>query len=75
MSTATKEKKSKSGQSKTPNLNITLVKSLIGSTQRQRRVADSLGLKRINQTVGHVDSPIIQGMIHKLQHLIKVDVI
>ncbi|MCA9788916.1 MAG: 50S ribosomal protein L30 [Cyanobacteria bacterium HKST-UBA05] len=77
MSTETKEStpKTQSVSTKTPNLKITLVKSLIGSTQRQRRVAESLGLRRINQSSGHFDTPIIQGMIHKIQHLIKVEMV
>lgn len=64
-----------SDSNKQPNLQITLTRSLIGSSEKQRRVATSLGLRKTNQVVKHFDTPIIQGMIHKVQHLVKVEVI
>jgi ribosomal protein L30 len=30
-------------------------------------------LKRINDTAEHVDTPVIRGMVFKVQHLVKVD--
>ena len=54
-------------------LKITLVRSLIGNTQRQRDTVRSLGLRRIRQTVEHQDSPAIRGMIAKVHHLIRVE--
>ncbi len=54
-------------------LKITLVRSLIGNTQRQRDTVRSLGLRRIRQTVEHQDSPAIRGMIAKVRHLIRVE--
>lgn len=54
-------------------LNITQVKSRIGATQIQRGNLDALGLRKINQTVQHDDSPIILGMIEKVKHLVKVE--
>lgn len=56
-------------------LNITQVKSRIGSTAQQRKNLDALGLRKINQTVQHDDSVIIKGMIEKVQHLVKVEVV
>lgn len=56
-------------------LNITQVKSRIGSTAQQRKNLDALGLRKINQTVQHEDSVIIKGMIEKVQHLVKVEVV
>ena len=47
-------------------LKITQVKSRIGSTERQCKNLDALGLKRINASVEHDDSVIIKGMIEEV---------
>lgn len=54
-------------------LNITQVRSRIGSTKLQKKNLDALGLRKINKTVQHEDSATIMGMIEKVQHLIKVE--
>ena len=51
---------------------IKLVKSLIGSSEAQRRVAQSLGLKKLNQVVEHYNTPVILGMVNKISHLLEV---
>lgn len=53
-------------------LKLTLVKSLIGSNQRQRETARALGLRRIRQTVERQDTPAIRGMVKKVAHLLEV---
>lgn len=53
-------------------LKITQVKSRIGSTQRQKKNLDALGLTKLNKTVQHEDSATILGMIEKVQHLVNV---
>lgn len=53
-------------------IKITLVKSLIGSTEKQRRVARALGLKKKDQTVEHENSAVIMGMVNAIPHLLKV---
>ena len=53
-------------------LQVTLVKSPIGYTERQKATVRALGLRRMNQTVEHVDSPALRGMLNKVSHLIKV---
>ena len=57
------------------NLKIELVRSLIGHPQNQREVVKGLGLRRINSKVVRKDSPEIWGMIRKVSHLVKVEVI
>jgi large subunit ribosomal protein L30 len=52
---------------------ITLVKSPIGYTRRQKDTIRALGLHRVNQTVEHVDAPTLRGMIDKVSHLIQVE--
>lgn len=54
-------------------LKITQVKSRIGSTERQCKNLDALGLRKINQTVEHDDSKIILGMVEKVKHMIKIE--
>lgn len=54
-------------------LRLTLVKSPIGYTKRQKATVRALGLRRMNHTVDHVDSPVIRGMINKVSHLLRVE--
>ncbi|MCD7740308.1 MAG: 50S ribosomal protein L30 [Candidatus Gastranaerophilales bacterium] len=53
-------------------IKITLVKSLIGSTKKQIKVAQALGLTKKDQTVEHEDTPVIKGMVNAIPHLLKV---
>ncbi|MBI4848111.1 MAG: 50S ribosomal protein L30 [Nitrospirae bacterium] len=53
-------------------LKVTLKRSLIGNPEKQRKIVHSLGLKKINQSVVHKDTPSIRGMIHKTSHLLEV---
>ncbi len=54
-------------------LKITLKKSLIGSTKRQRQTAYMLGLRKIGRTVYQVDNSCTRGMINKILHLVAVE--
>ena len=56
-------------------LKITQVKSRIGATDKQCKNLDALGLRKINQSVSHSDSAIIKGMITRVKHLVKVEVV
>lgn len=56
-------------------LKITQIKSRIGATERQCKNLGALGLKRINASVEHDDSVIIKGMIERVKHLVKVEVV
>jgi large subunit ribosomal protein L30 len=53
-------------------LQITLVRSLIGRDEKQRTTVKTLGLKKTNHTVVHNDNPAIRGMVEKVKHLVKV---
>ncbi len=53
-------------------LKVTLKKSIIGRTEKMRRIIQALGLRRINHTVEHKDTPNIRGMIHKTSHMLEV---
>lgn len=54
-------------------LAITLVKSYIGYSYRQRLVVKGLGLRRLRETVIRENTPAIQGMVRKISHLVKVE--
>jgi large subunit ribosomal protein L30 len=54
-------------------LHITLTKSPIGYSERQKRTVRALGLRRMHQTVEQRDTPVIRGMITKVKHLVTVD--
>ncbi len=54
-------------------IRITLVRSPIGYPERQKRTVKALGLRRMNQTIEHVDSPVLRGMIAKVSHLVAVE--
>lgn len=53
-------------------LRIKLVKSPIGNTPRNRATVAALGLRKINKTVEHNDTPMIRGMIHHVKHMLEV---
>jgi len=53
-------------------IQVTLVKSTIGRPKKHRDVVAGLGLKKLNHSVEHVDTPEIRGMISKISHLLNV---
>lgn len=57
----------------TGQLKITLRRSRIGSTPRQREVLRGLGLHRINSSVVRPDDSAIRGMVIKVAHLVEVE--
>ena len=65
-----KKKSSKSSAKKT--LVIELVRSVIGTTKRQREIVKGLGLRRVRHTVERQDTPEVRGMVVKVAHLLKV---
>ena len=54
-------------------IKITQIRSRISRPGDQKRTLDALGLRKINGTVIHEDTPQIQGMINKVKHLISVE--
>ncbi len=56
-------------------LKITWVKSAIGYSVAQKKTLKSLGFKKLNQTVEQDDLPSIRGMINKVDHLVKYEVV
>ena len=54
-------------------IRITQVKSRIGSTPRQKRTLDALGLRKMHRSVELEATPQILGMVEKLRHLLQVE--
>jgi large subunit ribosomal protein L30 len=54
-------------------LRVTWTKSAIGFAKDQKRTIKALGLKRLNHTVEHDDTPAVRGMMFKVRHLINVE--
>ena len=52
---------------------VTLTKSLIGRPAGQRATVKALGLKKTNSQVVKEVTPQIEGMLHKVRHLVKVE--
>ena len=54
-------------------LRITLVKSPIGASPKQKKTVEALGLKKLNKTVEMPDNDAVRGMIWHVKHLVKVE--
>ena len=52
-------------------LEVTLVRSMVGRPEKQRRILRGMGLTKLNRTVELEDTPSIRVMINKLTHLVK----
>jgi len=54
-------------------LRITQVKSAGGHKGDQAATVRALGIRRMQHTVEHNDTPQIRGMVFKVRHLVKVE--
>ena len=52
---------------------ITQVRSKIGQSERHRGTLRALGLTRIGRSVEQEDNAVLQGMLRKVRHLVKVE--
>ncbi len=52
---------------------ITQVKSTIDRPKRQKLTMESLGIRKMHQSVVHEATPQILGMIARVQHLVQVE--
>lgn len=55
------------------NLKITLHHGLVNRTPKQRATAQSLGLRKIGQSVIREDTPANRGLIRAVRHLVTVE--
>ena len=54
-------------------LRITQIKSKSGATKRQIANLESLGIRKMHQTVELELTPITKGMVEKVRHLVVVE--
>jgi large subunit ribosomal protein L30 len=54
-------------------LRIRQVKSASGHRSDQERTVKALGIRHLNHTVEHNDTPQIRGMVFKIRHLVQVE--
>lgn len=52
---------------------VTLIRSSIGYSKEHKAAVRALGFKRLHQTVEHVDTPTLRGMLYKVAHLVLVE--
>jgi large subunit ribosomal protein L30 len=58
---------------KQKSLRLTYVKSAIGYSQKQKATIRALGFHRLGDTVEHLDTPAIRGMVDSVVHLVEVE--
>lgn len=56
-------------------IKITQVRSVINVPAHQRRVLIALGIHRLNHSVVKEDNASIRGMVARVKHLVKVEVV
>jgi len=66
------EQASTSSPAAARTLRLQLVRSPIGTTERQRATVRALGLRKLHQIVEQADSPTTRGMVLKVSHLVKI---
>ena len=54
-------------------IKVTLVKSPIGYNKNQAKIAEALGLKKLNHSVILPDNASVRGSIAHISHLVKVE--
>jgi len=58
---------------KKKHINVTLVRSPVGTQPKHRECIRGLGLKRMHQTVLLEDTPSIRGMVNQVYYMVRVD--
>ena len=57
-----------------PNkVKITQIKSSIGYKQKAKLTLKALGLRKMHQSVEHIDTPSMRGMLSKVDYLVKIE--
>ena len=54
-------------------IRIKQVRSKIGRPESQKRTMDALGFRKMNHVIEHEATPQILGMVHKVEHLIRIE--
>lgn len=53
-------------------IKVKLIRSRIGTTPRQRKLLDSLGLRKTQSVREFNDTPAIRGIIAKVPHMVAI---
>jgi large subunit ribosomal protein L30 len=56
-----------------PKVRVTQIRSQIGHSERHRGTLRALGLGKIGRSAEHQESPVLEGMLRKVRHLVKVE--
>lgn len=56
-------------------IKVTQIKSGIGYPQKQRETLKGLGLKKMHRSRILEDTPCVRGMIKKINHLVRFEVV
>jgi large subunit ribosomal protein L30 len=54
-------------------LKLRQTRSAIGQTARHRGTLRALGLGKIGRTAEQEDTPVVQGMLRKVRHLVEIE--
>lgn len=54
-------------------IKVTLVKSPIDKTKRQKLTLVALGFNKVHQTIEHEDTPQLHGMLRVVNHLVQFE--
>ena len=54
-------------------IKITQIKSSIGYKQKAKLTLKALGLRKMHQSVEHIDTPPLRGMISQVDYLVKIE--
>ena len=54
-------------------IKVTQIKSAINIPSRQKLTLQALGLGKLNRSVEHEATPQILWMVHKVEHLVKIE--
>ena len=54
-------------------IKVTLVKSLIGQVPKNKNIAQSMGLRKIGQSVVLPDNDATKGQVRLISHMVKVE--
>ena len=61
------------GRTMAKMIKVTLTKSTIGASPKQKKVVEALGLKKMHASVELIDSPVTRGAVNKVSHLVTVE--
>ena len=68
----TTKKKAAAKKAASSTVFIEQYRSAVGRPRNQRKVLDTLGLRRIRHVVERQDSPAVRGAVTKISHLVRI---